>query len=436
MNSKDKSKPKKRKWYIFEFYSEMIKLFAGLGLYIYLRPKVHRISKNVPKRIKGGVLIAANHPSMLDPLVLFSVFWQRRLYFPATKELFRKPINRFFFENMHCIFIDKDTFNTSAIRTMCEHLKKKRAIAIFPEGSINTSEALIGFKQGTAFMALRSGCPVLPVYIGSRDRWWKPIHVCIGEPVDLSSMFGEYPRSEAVKRASEYLRDAEIELEKFYNSVLDKKANKANPNREDVYVYAARIPEDASLSEVFPHERQTEIERCSCERVKREKYFVWRLLEYALADALDIDIKNLSFSKNENGKWTADRCFFSLSHTDGAVAVAVCACDSVGVDIEAVKRRREGIENRILTEREREELKALSEDEATEYIITRWTQKESIFKASDVYVFEPMRIEASDFSVCSKRTDIGQESYVLSVCTHSPKKIVFHIGVDPILSIK
>ena len=79
----------------------MIKIGGGLGLYLYLRPRVYRISKSVPKRIRGGILIAANHRSMKDPLILFLVFWYRRLYFPAASELFEKPINRFFFHNMN-----------------------------------------------------------------------------------------------------------------------------------------------------------------------------------------------------------------------------------------------------------------------------------------------------------------------------------------------
>ena len=101
MNSKNGTKRKKRRRLsLRSFYSEMIKLFGGIGFFLYLRPKAVRISDKVPKRIKGGVLIAANHRSVRDPLILFLVFWYRRLYFPATEELFKKPLNRFFFKNL------------------------------------------------------------------------------------------------------------------------------------------------------------------------------------------------------------------------------------------------------------------------------------------------------------------------------------------------
>jgi len=194
----------------------MIKLFGGVGLYLYLRPKIHRISPQVPKRIKGGVLIASNHTSLYDPLVLFCVFWYRRLYFPATKELFAKPINKFFFKNMNCIMIDRDTLNTSAVKTMCARLKEGNAIAIFPEGRISTSGVLLDFKDGTAFMARRCSKPVLPVYIAPRENKRQRIHVIIGEPIDVSELCINYSKDECIAVITEELRLAEERLEEYY----------------------------------------------------------------------------------------------------------------------------------------------------------------------------------------------------------------------------
>ena len=203
----------------------MIKLGGGLGLYLYLRPKVYRISKKAPLRVKGGSIIAANHTSMKDPLILFLVFWYRRLYFPAAKELFEKPINAFFFHNMNCIPIDRSSNNIGAIRRMCDLLAKNRAVAIFPEGAINTTEAeLLEFKKGTVYMANKTRKPVIPVYIGSRERWWQSTPVVIGEPVDVRALCMEYPRSEALDRASEYLRNEENRLARFAQDLRIKKA--------------------------------------------------------------------------------------------------------------------------------------------------------------------------------------------------------------------
>ena len=396
-------------------------------MYLYLRPRVHRVSDKVPKKINGGVLIAANHTSMLDPLILFTVFWYRRLYFPATKELFRKKINRFFFKNMNCILIDKNNFNSAAVRTMCEYLNENKAIAIFPEGAINLSDELMNYKLGTVFMAKRSGKPVLPVYISGRDKWWRPIHVCIGEPVDVAALCKEFPKREALVKVSEYLRDRELFLEKYCRDIVSRNEKK---KRNVTAVYVAEINDDVDVYDVYPTERQDEIDRCSCDRVRREKYCVWKLLEYALNDAFGLDIRNVNFYKNENGKWLSDKCFFSLSHTDGAVAVAV-SDKNVGVDIEAVRRHREGIEQRILTNSERAEKNALTEEEQIEYIIKCWSKKESIFKTLDLRVFEPNKIESSDHPVNTRIIELGAEKYALSVCTEQPiDNARFYIGVS------
>lgn len=226
MSSKDKrtrSKRAKSKGLAI-FYSEMIKFLGGVGAYLCLRPKIHRISENAPRNMKGGVLIAANHTSTLDPVALFCVFWRRRLYFPATEELFEKPINRFFFKNMNCIRIQRKSANTEAIRTMCALLKDGRAVAIFPEGRINAEETDIDLKKGTAFMAIKCGCPILPVYISHRENKKQRLHVVIGEPIYAEAVCEGLSRSEKIDALSEYLKNAEAELEAFYKEGVGGKS--------------------------------------------------------------------------------------------------------------------------------------------------------------------------------------------------------------------
>lgn len=187
-------------------------------------------------------------------------------------------------------------------------------------------------------------------------------------------------------------------------------------------VYAALIPAEGEIGKVLPAERQAEIDRCSSPKVKREKYYVWKLLEYALERDMGEKLENISFEKSDNGKWMSDRVFFSLSHTDGVVAVAVSG-SNVGVDVEAVRRHRDGLEEHILTEREREELSALEELAAWEYIIGRWTQKESIFKALNKHVFEPTRIEASEYPTRTERLELPTGVYMMSVCAPDADRV-------------
>ena len=101
----------------------------------------------------------------------------------------------------------------------------------------------------------------------------------------------------------------------------------------ETVVFAARIPQIDDFGKVYPPERQAEIDRITNPDVKREKYFVWKLLEYAIEKTAGEPIENYAFEKKPNRKWVSDRLCFSLSHSDGAVAVAL-SDSAVGVDID------------------------------------------------------------------------------------------------------
>ena len=65
----------------------------------------------------------------------------------------------------------------------------------------------------------------------------------------------------------------------------------------DVYTYA--IPNSYAFSTLYPPIRQSEIESTTNEKVKAEKYFAWKLLEYALNDAFGYNVKDLTFTKSK-----------------------------------------------------------------------------------------------------------------------------------------
>ncbi len=189
-------------------------------------------------------------------------------------------------------------------------------------------------------------------------------------------------------------------------------------------VYVAVIPEDTELTPVYPEERQAEIDRCSRLSVKQEKYFAWKLLQYAAENFFGGDFESLSFQKNQRGKWECDKFCFSISHSRGVAAVAV-ADKSIGVDIEAVRRHHDGMEQRVLTPMERERLWGADSHRAEEYVIEKWSQKESIFKTLDRPVFEPLKLETSDFSVVSRPVELNGDRFILSVCYDDTDKIEY-----------
>ncbi len=198
-----------------------------------------------------------------------------------------------------------------------------------------------------------------------------------------------------------------------------KKSNK-------ILLFVSMIPENIELEDIYPAQRQEQIDRCSNIKVKIEKFYAWKMLTKAISEYIGEDISKVSFCKNENGKWSCDKCFFSLSHSDGVVAVVVSR-ESVGVDIEHLKRYKKGIERLVLTDKEHFEISGLSEDKIAAFTIKKWTQKESIFKMLDKKGFSPTKIEVSSFNVNSREMTFDGEKYMLSVAADDISDIELQI---------
>ncbi len=216
-----KVKKKKRKC---NFVYDFVKVTGVLPTLIWFRPKTVRVNQNVPKRFKKGVLIAPNHGSFLDPVRVHCVFWYRRLHCLATKNLFDTKLKNWFFNQMNCIMIDKDNFHMSSFRVVCERLKEEKAVVVFPEGTVNRDdESLKTYKSGVILMAHISRKPVVPVYFAPVKHWYSRRISIVGEPIDVNALCGAVPTMEEIEKASNYIREKELELMQYYHDRFDKK---------------------------------------------------------------------------------------------------------------------------------------------------------------------------------------------------------------------
>ncbi len=162
-------------------------------------------------------------------------------------------------------------------------------------------------------------------------------------------------------------------------------------------VYLAPIPaEYTPPKSLYPPARQAETDTCRHPRHRREKAAVWQLLAKAIQNA-GVDFTSLSFQKHPDGHWSCPGLCFSLSHTDGIVAVAVSPTP-VGVDVEAVDRLRSGLARRILTPEERQQLGQISPATQPRFLAEKWTQKESVFKRLGGHGFSPTAITPAEAS--------------------------------------
>lgn len=196
-----------------------------------------------------------------------------------------------------------------------------------------------------------------------------------------------------------------------------------------VDVYTAKIPDNREFNEVYPVERNEEINSCKNEKVKTEKYYVWKLLEYALNRSLGFKIQNLDFKKDRHGKWSSSSCYFSLSHGDQMVAVAVSR-SPVGVDVEKIKEIKRSAIEKTLTVIEKTEYDKANEQEKDEFLISVWSKKESVFKANGESKFRPSKVQGIAETVMAEKIVCDDGEYVLSVCTEHMDKIRRFYQID------
>jgi 1-acyl-sn-glycerol-3-phosphate acyltransferase len=135
--------------------------------------------------LTGGLVIAANHVSNLDPPLL-GIALPRPVSYMAKKELFAMPVLKQLIPRLNAFPVDRQAGGTAALRAALRMLKDGRCVGIFPEGGRNvtgTNEE----KAGAAFLAAASGVPVVPAaLVGTRTlRPFGRVTVVFGDPMTV-----------------------------------------------------------------------------------------------------------------------------------------------------------------------------------------------------------------------------------------------------------
>lgn len=113
----------------------------------------------------GPVIVAANHRSFLDPMIVGSTM-TRRVFFIMAREHYEKPIFNRLYRLERCIPVDVETDNRGALRAGKAILDHGRVLGIFPEGQITRDGRLAEGQPGVAWLAQRTGAPIVPLYLG------------------------------------------------------------------------------------------------------------------------------------------------------------------------------------------------------------------------------------------------------------------------------
>nr|WP_179617122.1 lysophospholipid acyltransferase family protein [Nocardioides marinisabuli] len=156
------------------------------------RPRVEGL-EHVPAT--GGVLLASNHLSFIDSVVI-PVVVPRKVVFLAKSDYFTGPglrgaAQRAWFEGLGMLPVDRDDPRAAiaSLDTALEVLGRGEAFGLYPEGSRSRDGRLYRGRTGVAHLALTAGVPVVPVGLVGTERL-QPVGTSLPRPVRVTVRFG------------------------------------------------------------------------------------------------------------------------------------------------------------------------------------------------------------------------------------------------------
>lgn len=160
--------------------------------------------ENVPE---GAVIVCPNHTRASDPFFVVFAFGRRHVMRAMAKvEVMRIPVVGWILNRAGVFGVDRGAADINAVKTALRFLKEGNKLLMFPEGTRVEDGENVEAKTGAAMFSVRTGTPILPVYIPAKKRWFRPTTVIIGQPF-LPQVAGRKGTSEEYRAIADDLME-------------------------------------------------------------------------------------------------------------------------------------------------------------------------------------------------------------------------------------
>lgn len=164
---------------------------------------------------EGGALYCANHSCLNDPVCLvMAIGAKRQMRVMAKAEFMRVPVLGWLLKKAGIFPVERGKSDIGAIKTAIRFLRSGENVLLFPEGTrikdgVDKDGTESEAKTGAAMLAVRTGVPIVPVYIPPKKKWFRFTDIIFGEPY--------YPQVEGRKgSAEEYKNIADDLMARIY----------------------------------------------------------------------------------------------------------------------------------------------------------------------------------------------------------------------------
>lgn len=197
------------------FYRALRLLSALPGAYFRLRVEG---ANHLPAA--GACIIAANHASYVDPIVLWMAS-PRHVRYIVDREQYLRPLVHWVAVRTGAIPVENDPRDLGSLRRALLALKQGSVLGIFPEGGRSDDGSLKTGKPGAALLALRAGVPLVPAGIigafaaySRHHRFPRPRRILVrfGEPLAFPESWRGHAAKEHLERATSILMKRILDL--------------------------------------------------------------------------------------------------------------------------------------------------------------------------------------------------------------------------------
>jgi 1-acyl-sn-glycerol-3-phosphate acyltransferase len=182
---------------------------------LYFRWRVYN-AERVP--LEGGVILASNHASFLDPPLVGSGV-RRGINYLARENLFRFPVMGWVLRQWQVVPVDRDGGGAAGLRAILDRLLLGGAIILFPEGTRTRDGKLQPARSGIGLTVIKSTAPVVPVRVfGTFKAYGR--HLRLPRPRRVAVKYGQPMRFEQLRAEAKVC--SKPRLKEIYQQVANE----------------------------------------------------------------------------------------------------------------------------------------------------------------------------------------------------------------------
>ena len=168
-----------------------VKLTGLIPAWILLKPRVH-LAAGAKRRLPKKCILVSNHISLMDFVLCTLVFPVRTIRFLVAEVLYnRAKLLGIFLYLIGSIRVERDAKAFDFVSHSLEVLDRGGAIGVFPQARLPLKGQKFPFTVSTAFIAMHTDAPIIPVYTDGKYGITKRANMVIGAPIYLQEFCQE-----------------------------------------------------------------------------------------------------------------------------------------------------------------------------------------------------------------------------------------------------